>query len=644
MFDTSFLAEADHSFVVLSDTHCMRVPKGAQLEFQSRRQQSERAAYAYSLIKALHPDMIVHLGDLVQEFPESPGFAHAMTEALMQISEAGLQMFHVAGNHDVGDKPDLTMPTAWVNAESLAGFESRFDCSWYSWDAMGFHFIVLNSQIMNGPLPQARMQRDWLESDLRAKGGVPTIIFLHLAPFLVDPAEEGDGHYDNIGEPDRSWLLRLIERFNIKAVFFGHSHFAFFNRIGQARLFLTPSTAFTRPGFAELFSSAPPPERGRSDTEKLGFFLIRLVDEHVRVHFIRTQGWLAVSDEGAQSRRILAGVSRDLTSSPIGMTLLHPLTNWSDGPIAWPSSVRQQIRNDYPFLALLELGVQHIRVPASDMRSGLQRERIRLLRDEGVQITLFWLWGDQSPVVDEVQEWRRDFDVVELQVPVTIVPSGSLSETIRELRRVRPVSLTPVFPNQMIPGKQHMRTRVGYDTRGLLELAKESEDLSQVADRFTLHVPVDATVAQTIAELRTEGMSDLLGSIDFLVCLGDLVQGEQTARAVEAIVSSYQLKRHRIFLEPFQDFDRSMDVSSGFLDRLCNPRPAFHALKTLNTILYGRGETWTPVNSKNSGTHVFERDEEAIEIFLTSSSTDVWFQRQDTKHRIDLGRGRIEAR
>ena len=32
-----------------------------------------------------------------------------------------------------------------------------------------------------------------------------------------------------------------------------------------------------------------------------------------------------------------------------------------------------------------------------------------------------------------------------------------------------------------------------------------------------------------------------------------------------------------------------MDVSHGLLDTLCNPRPAFHALRCLNTILYGSG-------------------------------------------------------
>ena len=43
----------------------------------------------------------------------------------------------------------------------------------------------------------------------------------------------------------------------------------------------------------------------------------------------------------------------------------------------------------------------------------------------------------------------------------------------------------------------------------------------------------------------------------------------------------------RIFFDPLVDLDRTMDVSNGILDTLCNPRPAFHALCCRNTVLYG---------------------------------------------------------
>ena len=36
-----------------------------------------------------------------------------------------------------------------------------------------------------------------------------------------------------------------------------------------------------------------------------------------------------------------------------------------------------------------------------------------------------------------------------------------------------------------------------------------------------------------------------------------------------------------------------MDAPLGLVDRLCNPRPAFHAVRMLNTILFGEDRGWT---------------------------------------------------
>ena len=42
----------------------------------------------------------------------------------------------------------------------------------------------------------------------------------------------------------------------------------------------------------------------------------------------------------------------------------------------------------------------------------------------------------------------------------------------------------------------------------------------------------------------------------------------------------------RIFFDPPQDLDRTMDVTNGLLDSQCNPRSTFHVLRTLNTLLH----------------------------------------------------------
>ena len=80
-------------------------------EFPSRAQQSQRAGAALRLVAALEPDFVVHMGDVVQEYPESAGFVPALDQALEQMAACGVQPRWVVGNHDLGDKPDPTMPT-----------------------------------------------------------------------------------------------------------------------------------------------------------------------------------------------------------------------------------------------------------------------------------------------------------------------------------------------------------------------------------------------------------------------------------------------------------------------------------------------------------------------------------------------------
>ena len=114
MFDRSFLPSALCEFIVMADTHYMIDPAGQSVEFGSRRHQSARTEHALQLVAALTADLatpqVIHMGDLIQEFPERPAFAQARDEALDQLARHGVQPRLVAGNHDMGDKPDPTMP------------------------------------------------------------------------------------------------------------------------------------------------------------------------------------------------------------------------------------------------------------------------------------------------------------------------------------------------------------------------------------------------------------------------------------------------------------------------------------------------------------------------------------------------------
>jgi hypothetical protein len=619
--DTSFLPAAELSFVVVTDTHHMLDPGAQRIEFESRRWQAGRAAHALARIASLDAAFVVHLGDLVQEFPGGPGFEESLAAALDQFEQAGVKVEQVAGNHDVGDKPDPTMPTEWVTAASLAAFHDRFGPSWRNWNSGGCHFVILNSQIMNGPLPEVAEQQAWLEQDLREHDGMPIFIFQHLSPYLVEEDEPGLGHYDNIDEPARSWLLDLIRSHSVVGVFFGHSHFAFVNRIGDANAWLVPSTAFTRPGYCEVFSSAPPPERGRDDAAKLGFFVVRVHDGTPRVHFVRTSG--RIDDNGREpgGRRLVTCVSADLETSPLGVTLRHPLAVATEVPIAWQSSVRQPVRNDFPLLACLELGVRHVRATASDATNPLQRDRLQFLRREGVSVAAAWIWSPRLDLVSEVETCRDAIDGVEIQLADRLVPDETCLETITTLRQRTglPVTLCPLLPHEHVAGKQHARTRTGYHIEELENLQATLRAAALHIDRVLCRVDAD----QVPFEVITTRAYPNIGAIDWAVEFLETPGADQNSRAVSALAAAATLPGSRLYLEPLVDLDRTMDAPPGLLDRLGNPRPVFHALRSLNTTLCSRPGAWT-LDEAEHGPRVIAlvRDGERVNIVFPGASPE----------------------
>lgn len=591
MFDRTYLPPASLEFVVVTDTHYMLDPGDRPLEFDSRRLQTARAEEALKWAAALETPLVVHLGDLVQEFPERIHFRQAMDEARAQLARCGVTPRLVAGNHDVGDKPDPTMPTAWVTPESLRDYHERYGRSWYSWDQAGVHFIVLNSQILNSSLSAASAQQAWLEDDLRSHAGARTILFLHLPLFLSSPQEPGLGHYDNVDEPARSWLLGLMAQYEVDLVFAAHVHFAFYTRWGPTRYFVVPSVSFTRPGFGELFASAPPPEQGRDDAPKLGFYLVRIQEEDARLHFIRTGGATSADDSWPEKvdrpQRLLTRTSMDLPQSPLGVVLRHPLAPSGEVPMAWPSLVRQPVRNDYPFLACLELGVRHVRIPATDLADPLQRQRLALLRAEGVQVTPVWLWRQGLDWSNLVAAHRERIDGAELQFLGSGRPDAACLRQIRRCAQqlALPVTLSTAIPGRQVPGKQHSRTQLGYRPDELDTLNHYLAEQETPVDRVLCRID-PANAWATMTELSTTAFSHI-GALDWIL---ELPSARPAASAALALFAAALLPASRLFLEPLVDLDRTMDVVDGLLDRLCNPRPVFHALRCLNTLLYSRPE------------------------------------------------------
>ena len=575
IFDKTHLPPAQFECVVIADTHYMIDVGDRPLEFESRRVQTQRAGTALQQAADIGANFVIHMGDLVQEYPETPDFKRAMLEARDQIHACNISPHYVAGNHDVGDNAAPTMPTHWATAESLAFFHGLFGPSWYSFDRDLCHFIVLNSQIFNSKLPEADDQWEWFESDLAAHQNQRLFLFFHLPLYLWDNNEPGLGHYDNISPPDRDRLFALIQKYGIELLFTAHVHYPFYDKIGKTRYFITPSVSFTRPGFGHLYASAPPPEQGRDDTGKLGFYLLRIRADHTDIHFIRTKG-----ETKRPARDRLVTCTSATLSSPIGLTLRHPITPIAEVPIAYPSVIRQKVRNDQHLLACIELGAKFVRFPWRDLRDSIQRTRLEMLRTEGITPIATFL----EPRITSLPEHiKANLDLIqnwEIQISNLAQLSGEVCETLNQCAKLAELSICPIIPNERVHGKQHLRTRMGYHHNELESLQNADIHLQRVICR----VPPNESPWTYIQALSKRKYANI-GHIDVSLELDAQNDNTNARRIAEATFAIVRLPDARLFVDPLTDFDRTMDVTHGLLDTLCNPRTPFHTLRCLNTLL-----------------------------------------------------------
>ncbi|MEX2424918.1 MAG: metallophosphoesterase, partial [Acidimicrobiia bacterium] len=590
MVDRSQLEPADFEFVVLADTHYVLPEKSNSGEFETRRYQTARIGQAMDLARHLDPTFVLHLGDLVQEFPGTSDFPESLRQAKDQLDAAGITIHHAAGNHDVGDKPDPTTAAPWTTNEFLDYYHEHIAPSWFDFVEGDVHFIVLNTSIMNNTALDAEAEQwQWLEATLEAHPGMRTVVGYHIPAYVMDPAEPSLGHYDNVAEPARSRLLELFDRHGVQFVFQGHSHFAFVNQSPGTRLYVLPSTSTTRPGFCELFSSAAPPAQGHNDADKLGLFLVRVYRDDMRINFLRTQGPAATVPPPGGSREILlTGTPRELATSQLGVTLRHPLANYADVPITFPSTVRQPVRNDYPLLGLVELGAKSVRIPGSELDDDRLRPRHEILHAEGMATVATFLWEPAPDLVDRISAVASAVGGVEIQVPGDGEPADDVLASFAALSVAAgaPLSLCQVTLAQIKGVQMHRRQRFGYKPAALRSLDARLTTAGSPVDRAVCHIDERDELWELVEVLGT-GL-DTIRHVDVLVEVGLQGLAADSWLAAEALVALAPFEGIRVFVDTLVELDRTMDMRGGLLTRMCNPRPSFRVLQTLNTVVHGR--------------------------------------------------------
>ena len=133
--------------------------------------------------------------------------------------DKSIRVYHVAGNHDVGNEP---------SPDSLASWRKTFSRDYYSFREGSIYGIVLNSSLIHSPgkaSDEYEKQDQWLRAELvKAKAsGAPHIVVFQHHPWFLKAAEEPD-QYFNIPVARRAPLLNAFREAGVRYLFSGHYH------------------------------------------------------------------------------------------------------------------------------------------------------------------------------------------------------------------------------------------------------------------------------------------------------------------------------------------------------------------------------------------------------------------------------------
>ncbi|MEW2918481.1 metallophosphoesterase [Ruegeria sp. ANG10] len=580
-----------YSFAVISDTHVNPDEDRCNSPFPVNARANRRFRYVVADINRREVDFVVHLGDLLHPVPETGElFAQAAEAYRAIVSDLTMPIHVLPGNHDIGDTPISGGPASPTTPKMIEAWEKEFGAQYHSFEKGGVRFLLLNAQLINSGLQDEVDQRRWVENELAAAQGQRVMLMLHHPAYLCYPDELD--HYDNTDQPGRGWLLGLLEKHGIEAMFSGHAHNFWYDRYGETDFYLAPATSFVRQDYSEMLRAVPPEgsEFGRNDAAKLGYFVVNVYENGHVTKFVRTNGTeLTPGEKPTGDLQHLAPDPRENTRPLIGFDLRK---NWAEISEVPPSGGldefdRKLVRNDYHLLALQEMGVRDVRLPLQDLLDPVRRARLGILQHLGFRITLF---GYSIPenhldliasVADTLTDWEITLNWRDVERSV-----DALSDAHEKTGLPIYISRMRTKEEVKAEGTYFHVINHGFDTQdsnqmeilaslpnscgnagAVFRLGNNEPvvDRLEAADRAVMPYGLKASV-----HLRVAGDNPAIPHKD---------DDATNARVLEAMETRARLKNTRVFCDTLADVDRGYFVRNGAIDRCNNPRPLLEIVR-----------------------------------------------------------------
>lgn len=201
-------AENPFFFIQITDPQLGMIEENDGFEKETRLFEK-----AVAEINRLNPDFVVITGDFVHD-PDDELQINEFKRIRAKINP-GIPVHLIPGNHDIGQVPDN---------ESLQKYESNYGSDRFAFSHKGSKFIGYNSSLIKANVPEhEKSQLKWLKETLSDSKSVNhTILFGHY-PFFNKSVDEPE-KYSNIHPKKRKKYLKLFNKYDVTAVFFGHYH------------------------------------------------------------------------------------------------------------------------------------------------------------------------------------------------------------------------------------------------------------------------------------------------------------------------------------------------------------------------------------------------------------------------------------
>jgi predicted phosphodiesterase len=583
------LGEHLFSFAVISDTHINHGEEITNSAFAVNARANRRFRHIIADLRRRDISFVIHLGDLVHPVPETGVLYAQAAEAYRAIeSDLNVPINYVPGNHDIGDTPVRGAPAKPSTDAMIESWKKEFGKQYQSFIHDGVRFILLNAQLINSGLTDESKQKEWVEAEL-AKDEKRKFLMLHHPVFLCHPDEPE--HYDNTDQPGRDWLLDLMKKYNVEAIFSGHSHNFWYNRVGTIDYYLAPAICFVRLDFSEMQRQRPPEgsEHGRNDSAKLGYFLVKVHANGHTVQFVRSFGAELGIGEAPKELRNLAKTPRENDRPLIGFDLRQ---NWSEIVEIAPSGGldefdRKPVRNDYPLLSLIEMGVRDIRIPMADLRDPIRRKRLGSLCHLGLRPTIFTYGVPGDTDLKLIEESRHLILDWEMTVDWPEVDDMRAEIGQAHARTGLPIYLSRMHTKQDVPigAVYHHVINHGFAASDASQLDQLAQFKGIGIQGAIFRLDDQCPTVSTLQEIDDAAHSRGLRASVHLRVAGEnpaIAQEDNEAiskRMEEAVATMPSLKATRLFCDTLVDHDRGYFPRKGAIDRTGNPNPLLEVVR-----------------------------------------------------------------